>query len=134
MSEILSSLNNLRTLRAHSRDYALDVLEEMLQKLEVVVTERREETEAQEAEARDKAEKLAMYRELLQEDGINPADLLSGMEKRGSDMKKKRAPRPAKYQYNDASGEVKQWTGQGRTPSAIRIALENGKSLSDFML
>ncbi|WP_439213294.1 H-NS family histone-like protein [Duffyella gerundensis] len=134
MSEILSSLNNLRTLRAHSRDYALDVLEEMLQKLEVVVTERREETEAQEAEARDKAEKLAMYRELLQEDGINPADLLSGKEKRGSDMKKKRAPRPAKYQYTDASGEVKQWTGQGRTPSAIRIALENGKSLSDFML
>jgi len=43
MSKNLSSLNNIRTLRAEARNMALDMLEELRQKLETVVNERREE-------------------------------------------------------------------------------------------
>lgn len=59
MSKNLSSLNNIRTLRAEARNMALDMLEELRQKLETVVNERREEENARAAEAREKAEKLA---------------------------------------------------------------------------
>jgi len=133
MSDSLSSLNNIRTLRAQARDIALDVLEEMRQKLETVVSERREEEEARAAEAREKAEKLAFYRELLLEEGINPAELASSLSSVSSGNKK-RAKRPAKYKYVDEQGEVRYWTGQGRTPKPIQQALDNGKSLDDFLL
>ena len=43
MSEALKILNNIRTLRAQARECTLETLEEMLEKLEVVVSERREE-------------------------------------------------------------------------------------------
>ncbi len=56
MSKNLSSLNNIRTLRAEARNMALDMLEELRQKLETVVNERREEENARAAEAREKAE------------------------------------------------------------------------------
>lgn len=42
MSEALKILNNIRTLRAQARECTLETLEEMLEKLEVVVNERRE--------------------------------------------------------------------------------------------
>lgn len=69
MSKNLSSLNNIRTLRAEARNMALDMLEELRQKLETVINERREEENARAAEAREKAEKLAFYRELLMKKG-----------------------------------------------------------------
>ncbi len=47
MSEALKILNNIRTLRAQARECTLETLEEMLEKLEVVVNERREEESAQ---------------------------------------------------------------------------------------
>ncbi|MGE9715774.1 transcriptional regulator, partial [Escherichia coli] len=37
MSESLKILNNIRTLRAQARETSLETLEEMLEKLEVVV-------------------------------------------------------------------------------------------------
>lgn len=133
MSNILIGLNNIRTLRAQARDIELGVLEEMLEKLSALVSERREASQATEAAEREKAEKLAMYRELLLEDGIAPDELLAGMPSAGL-PKKKRAPRPAKYKYTDENGAVKHWTGQGRTPSAIKVALDNGRSLEEFLL
>lgn len=79
MSDTLNSLNNIRTLRANARELDLAALEEMLEKLSVVVSERREEAQASEAANREKAEKLAKYRELLLQEGIDPNELLNGM-------------------------------------------------------
>ncbi len=133
MTKNLSSLNNIRTLRAEARNMALDMLEELRQKLETVVNERRDEENARAAEAREKAEKLAFYHELLMEEGINPAELVNSASPSATGTNK-RAKRPAKYRYTDESGQVRDWTGQGRTPSVIRAAIENGQSLDDFLL
>ncbi|WP_445923378.1 H-NS family histone-like protein, partial [Klebsiella pneumoniae] len=46
MSETLNALNNIRTLRAQARETDLATLEEMLEKLSVIVDERREEEQA----------------------------------------------------------------------------------------
>uniref|UniRef100_UPI003D19472B H-NS family nucleoid-associated regulatory protein n=1 Tax=Aeromonas bestiarum TaxID=105751 RepID=UPI003D19472B len=47
--------------------------------------------------------------------------------------KMKRAPRPAKYKYQE-DGQEKTWTGQGRMPKAIAEQVEQGKSLDDFLI
>lgn len=136
MSEALKILNNIRTLRAQARECTLETLEEMLEKLEVVVNERREEESQAQAETEERARKLQQYREMLIADGIDPNELLNTMAAaKAATGKSKRAARPAKYQYTDENGDVKTWTGQGRTPAVIKKAIEEqGKSLDDFLL
>lgn len=135
MSEALKILNNIRTLRAQARECSLETLEEMLEKLEVVVKERREEDSQAQAEIEERTRKLQQYREMLIADGIDPNELLQSMAAGKAPGKAKRAARPAKYQYVDENGETKTWTGQGRTPSVIKHAIEEqGKSLDDFLL
>ena len=53
-----------------------ETLEEMLEKLEVVVNERREEESAAAAEIEERTRKLQQYREMLIADGIDPNELL----------------------------------------------------------
>ncbi|EJP9932156.1 DNA-binding transcriptional regulator H-NS [Salmonella enterica] len=134
MSEALKILNNIRTLRAQARECTLETLEEMLEKLEVVVNERREEESAA-AEVEERTRKLQQYREMLIADGIDPNELLNIMAAAKSGTKAKRAARPAKYSYVDENGETKTWTGQGRTPAVIKKAMEEqGKQLEDFLI
>lgn len=59
MSETLQVLNNIRTLRAQARELPLEVLEEVLEKFTVVVTERSEEEKVAEAANRERLEKLS---------------------------------------------------------------------------
>lgn len=129
MSDAMKALFNLRSLRALAREYSLEQLQEALEKLQTVVTER-EEAEAEElAKEKERQEKLNQYREMLLADGIDPEELLATL---GKAPKAKRAARPAKYKFTDENGEEKTWTGQGRTPTALKKALEAGKSLEDF--
>ncbi|AIJ07657.1 MULTISPECIES: H-NS family histone-like protein [Edwardsiella] len=132
MSDLLKSLNNIRTLRAYARETQITVLEDMLDKLRAVVSERREEIEQAESSRREREEKLKSYREMLMAEGISLDDLLE-MEK-VTERKAKRAPRPAKYEYLDENGEIKQWTGQGRMPKMIKSEVDAGKSLDDFLI
>ena len=135
MSEALKILNNIRTLRAQARECSLETLEEMLEKLEVVVNERREEENQAQAEVEERSRKLQQYRDMLIADGIDPNELLSTLAAAKAPGKAKRAARPAKYAYIDENGESKTWTGQGRTPAVIKKAIEEqGKKLEDFLL
>lgn len=129
MSEAMKTLLNLRQLRSGAKEYSLEQLQEMLDKLQTVVAEREEaEKEAQEQE-KERQEKLNYFREQLLKDGINPEELLAGIP---AQTKTKRAPRPAKYRFIDENGEEKTWTGQGRTPSALKKALDEGRQLEEF--
>lgn len=135
MNEALKILNNIRTLRAQARECSLETLEEMLEKLEVVVNERREEDNKAQAAIKKHTQKLQQYRDMLIADGIDPNELLKSMNTIKSSHKNKRATRPAKYQYIDKHGDIKTWTGQGRTPSTIKKAInEKNKKLEDFLL
>lgn len=135
MSETIKILSNIRMLRAQAREQPLDILEELLEKLDIIINERREEEKTNQAEIEERTRKLQQYREMLIADGIDLNELLhlsstSKVSKKGNYM-----PRPAKYQYVDDKGETKTWTGQGRTPAAMKKALEEeGKTLDDFKL
>ncbi|WP_409159393.1 H-NS family nucleoid-associated regulatory protein [Pectobacterium sp. B2J-2] len=131
MSEALKLLNNIRSLRAQARETDLATLEEMLEKFTVIVEERREEEAKTQQEQAERLAKIEALRAKLLEDGIDPAELLGSVSATKS-AKSKRTPRPAKYKYTDENGNEQTWTGQGRTPKAIKEALDNGKSLEDF--
>ena len=135
MSDAIKSLNNIRTLRAQAREYTVETLEEMLEKFEVIVNERREEESQAAAQNSERLRKLEQYREMLIADGIDPNELLQAVATAKPAVKARRAARPAKYQYTDEAGEIRTWTGQGRTPAAIKKAIESdGKTLEDFAL
>ncbi|MBJ3816056.1 H-NS histone family protein [Shimwellia pseudoproteus] len=131
MSQALLTLNNIRTLRAHSRDFSIDVLEEMLEKLRIVTEERRQEITAAEQERQQHEEKLSTWLELMESDGISPHDLVEVL---GDKPAKKNKPRAPKYRYLDTTGVEKQWTGQGRMPKPIAQAIAAGQKLEDFLL
>lgn len=132
MSDALKVLLNLRSLRAVARELTLEQLQEALEKLQAVVSEREEaEAEARAAE-KERIEKLEKYREMLIQDGIAPEELMATLG--STKPKSKRAARPAKYKYIDVDGSEKTWTGQGRTPKAIKEALDNGGKIEDFLL
>ncbi|OLQ90887.1 transcriptional regulator [Vibrio ponticus] len=134
MSELTKTLLNIRSLRAFSRELTLEQLEEALEKLTLVVTERKEVEEEERAAQAEQEAKLAAIAEQIAKDGIDVSALISALAgETKAKAKSKRAPRPAKYKYLD-NGEEKTWTGQGRTPSAIQAELDAGKSLEDFLI
>lgn len=129
-------LNNIRSLRAQSRDLSLETLQEIKEKLDALVDERVKEDSQAKAELEKRARKLQQYRDMMEADGIHPSEVAEAMTA-GSALHrvKKRAARPAKYSYIDENGESKTWTGQGRTPAIIKKAIEEqGKKLDDFLL
>ncbi|OOH91087.1 DNA-binding protein H-NS-like protein [Pasteurellaceae bacterium 15-036681] len=133
MSNVLRTLANIRSLRALARECSLEQLEGLLEKVTLVVQEKREEVQAQKLAEEKRLEGLNKYKELLAQDGISIEELallLSGE----TIARKKRDARPAKYKFIDVNGNEKTWTGQGRTPREIQQALNEGKTLADFAI
>jgi DNA-binding protein H-NS len=138
MSELAKTLLNIRSLRAFSRELTLEQIEEALDKLTIVLEERRQLEEEERAAQAEQNKKLEEVKKRIVDEGIDLEDLIAALANetsaKTSKPKQKRAPRPAKYKYTNENGEEKTWTGQGRTPSAIQSQLDAGKSLEDFAL
>ena len=130
MAEVLKVLTNIRSLRVLARNESLELLESILEKLQLVISEKREELFKIQQEEKERQERIAKYKDLLKQEGITVDELAEIL---GAEVpRKKREARPAKYQYVDENGVTKTWTGQGRTPKAIQTKLDKGQSLSDF--
>ncbi|OOR99339.1 DNA-binding protein H-NS-like protein [Haemophilus paracuniculus] len=135
MSEFAKQLTNLRSLRAVARDLTLEQLESVVEKVQIVLEEKREEVKAAEIENAKLLEGLNKYKELLAKDGISAEELAALLGNTGERKKREpRAPRPPKYKFIDVNGNEKTWTGQGRTPREIQAALNQGKTLADFAI
>lgn len=131
MSELVQVMTHARRLRAAFKDEPLETLLEAKSKLDDLVAAREEEEEAIRAEERARIEKLEQMKKLLEEEGIDPSELVAVAEPKAT---RKRAKRPPKYRIIDEEGNEILWTGQGRKPKAIQKALDNGKSLEDFLI
>ena len=76
MNEFLKVLLNVRSLRAACRELTLEQLEEGLEKLSAIVSERQQD-EAAERQAREEhLRKINEYAEMLKAAGIDPTELL----------------------------------------------------------
>lgn len=134
MNEFLKVLLNIRSLRATCRELTLEQLEEGLEKLTAIVTERQQDVSTGRQAREEHQRKIAEYAEMLKAAGIDPAELVGSVAIDASKASKgKRTPRPAKYRYLD-NGVEKTWTGQGRMPSAIAKAVAEGKSVEEFAI
>lgn len=134
MNEFLKILLNIRSLRAVCRELTLEQLEEGLEKLTAIVTERRQDESADRQAREEHQKKIAEYAEMLKAAGIDPAELVGSVAiDAPKASKSKRAPRPAKYRYLD-NGVEKTWTGQGRMPSPIAKAVAEGQSVEEFAI
>ena len=136
MNEFTRVLRNLRTLRNFTRELTIPQLESAVEKLQEIIKEKHETAEQHQREIQERKDRIKKYKELLKQDGITAADLaeILGDTKQSKKVKQKRPSRPAKYQYKDENGQVKTWTGQGRTPKAIQVQLDAGKSLDSFKI
>ena len=136
MGEVLKVLSNIRSLRLATRDFSVEQLENLLEKIETLVSEKKVELAKAQEEENARQERIAKYKELLEKEGISRQELaeILGLDvsEKVSGVSKKRSARPAKYQYVDENGVTKTWTGQGRTPKAIQAQLDQGKPLSSF--
>ncbi len=111
------------------RELSFEQLEGAKEKLEQIYTERFESTEKEQAEHQ---RKLAEFSEMLKD----RRDLVSNAAPSvpaNSSNKAKRAPRPAKYKYQE-DGQEKTWTGQGHMLKVIAEQVEQGKNLDDFLI
>ncbi|WMY97031.1 MAG: H-NS family nucleoid-associated regulatory protein [Arsenophonus sp.] len=131
------SLNNIRTLRAIAREIPLESLQEIQDKFNTVVEERREDENQEKAKLEAHSQKIAKYIKLLEGEGLSLDDLVTAKTSSSSKItdRTKRALRPPKYQYKNKNGEIKTWTGQGRTPTIIKQEIEKkGKKIDDFLI
>ena len=128
MNEFLKVLLNIRSLRAAIRELPFEQLLEAKEKFDLVYQER--------ADSVEQERKLNEFTEMLQQAGIDPRELLATAAAPAAATgaaKSKRAPRPAKYKYEE-DGQEKTWTGQGRMPKAIAAQVALGKDLNDFLI
>ncbi|MCZ0750111.1 H-NS family nucleoid-associated regulatory protein [Aeromonas enteropelogenes] len=136
MNEFIKVFLNQRSLRAALRELSFEQLTEAKEKLDLIFQER-EETELKAMQEQEERQaKLAEFQAMLEQAGIDPSELLGAGESKGakeSAVKRTRAPRPAKYKYTE-DGVEKTWTGQGRMPKAIALAVESGASLESFLI
>ncbi|MFP3014551.1 MAG: H-NS family nucleoid-associated regulatory protein [Arsenophonus sp.] len=129
------SLNNIRTLRAIAKEMPLESLQEIYDKFNTVVDERRNDENQTRAELEAHSQKVEKYIKLLEGEGLSLDDLVIAKTPLKTPNRIKRAARPAKYKYKDKNGEIKTWTGQGRTPTMIKKEMEQkDKKLECFLI
>ena len=133
MSDQLLALNNYRFLRAEARNFSLETLTDILDKFTAVVEERREEQASKGMQDAEHAKRVDKIREMMLSEGIDISELVQQTPP-AKPSKQTREKRPAKYEYTDSSGITHTWTGQGRTPTVIQKALDQGDTLDEFLI
>lgn len=71
MSEVLKVLSNIRSLRLATRDFSVEQLENLLEKIETLVSEKKVELAKAQEEENARQERIAKYKELLEKEGIS---------------------------------------------------------------
>lgn len=129
--------NNIRKLRAQTKTISIESLEDFVQKLQMLIKERHEEEKKAREVVIEHNKKVEKYLSMLQSEGIEVNDLIekAAVFPTFKKLRKIRTKRPAKYQYHNENKEERTWTGQGRMPKPIRLAIESGKkSMEDFLI
>ena len=72
MSLMLQKLNNIRSLRTITREFSIDALDDILEKLRIVTEEKRTQQQAEHAQKAEYQEKISTWLELMMADGITP--------------------------------------------------------------
>lgn len=132
MSDFLKVLSHARRLKAATEELAIDALEEVVDKLQKIIDDRRNAEEEEKKQNAERLAKIEEYRKMLEADGIDLSELGGATE--SAKPRAKRPPRPAKYEYWNDQGERLTWTGQGRMPKILQEKTQSGQDLSEFLI
>ncbi|AJJ53075.1 H-NS histone family protein (plasmid) [Yersinia pseudotuberculosis IP 32953] len=129
-AEVKRILANIRTIRTFVREVDYLFLVEAHEKLGVALEERKAEFECEQEELNKKEAKKKELLAFIASEGFTLEELNgNGITKR----KKPPVHRKPKYTFEE-NGEMKVWSGVGRKPKPIEVALNEGKTLSDFLI
>lgn len=130
MSEFIKVITHARRFKSATKSLSVSQLKMISEKLESIIESRISEQEEVERQSKEKIEKIQKYREMIAADGID----LKELSVDGDQVKRKRAPRPAKYAITNDAGEKITWTGQGRMPNVFKAQIDAGKKMDDFLI
>ncbi|EDM3788574.1 H-NS histone family protein [Escherichia coli] len=134
VSKHLGSITALRKF-AQTKDF--EWLEEVKGKLEALISESREEYELKKLEAEELEQKRQQALEYIRSLGLDPESLAEPVTVGGIKTKRKNAKsgaRKAKYRFTDEGGNAKEWSGNGKRPSALQKLLDAGHSLDEYLI
>lgn len=131
MSDFLKIFTHGRRLQAAVKELSIAELEEVAQKLNIIISKRQDEELANQAKEEERKAKVEAIRQQLAEAGLDIEDLQQSEPEKSKRVGKKR---PVKYKIIDAEGEEHPWTGIGRMPRVFAAAIEAGKSLEEFKI
>jgi DNA-binding protein H-NS len=132
MTDFLDILTHGRRLQGATKSLSIAELEDVQQKLAIVIEKRREMAVAEQAELAEKQAKIAEIRQQMIDAGLDISDFdAQHANPTVKVSKRKGQKRPIKYRI-EQDGEVTNWTGIGRMPVVFREALAAGRSLDDF--
>lgn len=129
--ELISTLSSRKKLKAFLCGLPINIALEMQHNFLTVCDELKQELEKQQIAERQRNEKIEEYRALLKAEGFDLHELVGSVAPAA--IKPTRTVRPAKYEFMD-NGYRKTWNGQGRMPLPLKMAIEQGKQLKDFLI
>jgi DNA-binding protein H-NS len=132
MTDFLDILTHGRRLQGATKSLSIAELEEVQEKLNVVIEKRREMQVAEETEIAEKQAKIAEIRQQMIDAGLDISDFdAQHANPTVKVSRRKGQKRPVKYSI-EQNGEVTKWTGIGRMPVVFREALAAGRDLEEF--
>ncbi|MDO4430576.1 MAG: H-NS family nucleoid-associated regulatory protein [Lonepinella koalarum] len=135
MSDLIKLLKNARSLRAAVNALTLEDAKNVLTKLQEFIAQKVENEQAALEQEKARKELIEKYRSELKEKGITLEELgLTSKDFKEKKARKQRKPSEPKYKYIDENGTEKYWSGQGRIPTVIKVALAAGKTLESFKI
>lgn len=129
--EVCAVLLNQRRLKAATQELSVWDLESAHEKLGNVIAQRREEENMRLEQEKERIQRIEQFKNMLKQEGLSVEDLVNSTSPKDQQNK---STRPPKYAVIDENGKRIFWSGLGRQPKAIKLALENGKALDDLAI
>ncbi|EQA15461.1 H-NS family nucleoid-associated regulatory protein [Glaesserella parasuis] len=122
-------LTTLTSLRYFARNVELNVLEKAENNLKVVYQEQKDAYELENMEIAEQEAKRQALLKQLEEQGWSVDALLTPVT--AESLKKSKVA--DKYVYTD-NGKTRTWSGRGKMPVALRMQIEQGRMLDEFLV
>lgn len=124
-----SILKKKKYLKLIFKTYSIEDTEKIIACLQDILKNKIEEKRELSIKAHQKEVQILKLLETIKNKNIDIDTLKSVLKDKGIDN----TLNNFKYQYKDESGIVHYWSGKGRVPLQISIAIQNGKSKEDFL-
>lgn len=127
------ALKNSRTLSVFLRGAPAGEIKVILDNLKSIYEKVLHEEEQEKAKAAKQTAEIKDILEAMDSKNIT-VDMLKAYEAENQAVRKRRNKVKDKYRYPDGEGNFLTWTGQGRTPRGLKTLIDEGHSLTEYLI